>query len=62
MKERRFGWHNLHDDMMLFRAALIQFIVEPKINWERAKEEAVSLKHAIEAVIELPEDKKYESR
>ncbi len=52
----KVGWHNLHEDMMLLRAALIQFIMEPKVNWEKAKEEAVSLKRAIEEVIELPEE------
>jgi hypothetical protein len=50
------GWHNFANELMLFRAQIKQFLLEPDKNIEKMKAEAVSMKRFIEAVVECPED------
>ena len=48
------GWHNFSQELLLFHAALKQFLKEPATNLEMMRKEAVSMKVFIETVIDTP--------
>ena len=49
------GFHNFNGELLLFHAALKQFLKEPATNLEMMRKEAVSMKNFIETVIDTPE-------
>ena len=46
------GWHNFGQELILFHAAIKQFLKEPAMNLEMMRKEAVSMKVFIETVID----------
>ena len=48
------GWHNLSNELVLFHAQLKQFLLEPAVDVERMRKDAVAMKRFIEEVIDVP--------
>jgi hypothetical protein len=51
---KSLGFHNFANELLLFHAALRQFLKEPAINLDMMRKEAVSMKNFIESVIDTP--------
>jgi len=49
-------FHNFSDELILFHAALKQFLREPTVELERMKKEALTMKVFIETIIETPQE------
>lgn len=58
---REIGCHNciieqLEEDMRLFRAAIVQFLIEPSGHLENLKQQALSMKVQIDGYYESPKE------